>query len=168
MKQALGDLQPPIVGSHQGPQPLVQPENNATQNPPFQGHQQQKQQSVKNQMLANSHGNGQNANTKQYTPSPPDPRHLLEKNPSMSQEELLAPHTSSNMFDPYQVHHIMRFGADNLRRVQSRGPNSGSQRKEGQANPPGLRKHYLTIPAGLQGNVAVANIVQWRTETECC
>ena len=75
----------------------------------------------------------------------------------MSQEELLVPHTSSNVFNPDQVHHRMRLETDNMRRVQSRGPNSGLQINEGQANPPGLGKLYLAIPEGLQGN-----------ETECC
>ena len=86
------------MGPHQGLQPLAQPEYLAPRNPSFKGHQQQQQQSVRGQMLANSrHGNCQNANTrKQNTPPPPDPRHLLEDNPNkfMIQEELPATYPS--------------------------------------------------------------------------
>ena len=51
----------------------------------------------------------------------------------------------------------MRLEANNLRRVQSKGPN-GWKMNEVLANPPGLGNIYLAIPAGLQGNETVANI----------
>ena len=66
------------------------------------------------------------------------------------------------MFNPYQVHHKMRLEANNLRRVQSRGPNGGLQMNEGLANPPGSGNLYPAIPAELQGNETASNTAQSR------
>ena len=88
LQQALRDLQPPVVGPHQGPQ-------------------QQQPQNVKGQTLADSpYGNGQKANTKQNNPPPLDPRYVVKDNPS----------TPSFLKYQVQVHHRMRTEANNMSR----------------------------------------------------